>query len=125
MNYKEYADRMRKEKKTKSVTPEFMKLEKKGDTFVGVLKSFDSVKSRMGTGTYNMYVFDTDNGLIKTKFGQATDKEIAGSMEPGNMYAITYEGKTPLPTGVERNTYEVLLIATFEELQSEEGPHGS
>jgi len=99
MSYKDLYLRAKEDNKLVNKEPEFVKLENSGDSFVGRLMGFDEVQSAQSEGKFNMYVFDTDDGMIKTKFGAATDKMIAKYLTIGRIYFIQFNGQQDLPNG--------------------------
>lgn len=94
----------------KTLTPTYFSFEKKGDGFVGRFKGRSAVDSSLGGGQYNQYLFDTDDGLIKCAFGQATDKEAGALMEVGRVYAIEYQGQVKITGGRSVNKFTIDLI---------------
>lgn len=108
-----YADIAKQNKSNKTAepqTPEFVKLDTKGQFLVGRLLSVDEVNASQGDGVFNMYIFDTDDGKIKTKIGGASDKEWGNSMEIGSVYQITFLGQEPLSGGLKVNRFECLRL---------------
>lgn len=91
-------------------TPEFVKLDTRGQTLVGRLLAMDEVKASQGEGHFNMYIFDTDEGRIKTKFGGASDKEWGNQLEIGSIYQIKFLGQDPLSGGLKVNRFECLRL---------------
>lgn len=105
-----YADLYKKataSKKVVDLDPEFRKLDKKGDFLIGRLLRREEVKARAGTGTFNCYIFDTDDGLVKTKLGGATDRSLGSSLIDGRVYRLEFLGKEKLPDGNEVNRWKI------------------
>lgn len=110
MNYQKKAEEALKGKSARRIETEYLKFETKGETIVGRLLSIDETESRMGSGTYNMYTVETDNGPVRFSVGHATDMEIIGQLEIGRVYYFKYLGKQKLPSGFERKAYDVFEI---------------
>jgi hypothetical protein len=105
--YEDLYKRQTEAGKTLDLDPTFLKLDKAGDYLIGRLMRSDEVKARAGTGSFKVYVFDTDDGLIKTKLGGATDKQAAAAMKIGSIYRIEFLGKEKLPEGNEVNRWKI------------------
>lgn len=108
-----YAD-AEKAGKTRSLMPTFVKLDKKGETLVGRYLSREEVKAQAGTGTFYVYIFETDAGLIKTKFGGASDREWGATLEVDGIYRIVFKGKERLPNGQSINRFEAAQLVIDE-----------
>ena len=105
-----YADLYKKQTaahKVIDLDPVFKKLDKKGDFLIGRLLRTEEVKAAAGSGTFLTYTFDTDEGLVKTKLGGATDKAIGVSMAVGAVYRVEFLGKEKLPTGNSVNRWKI------------------
>jgi len=92
------------------LTPTFFEFAEKGDGFVGRLKHVSTVQSGLSEGTYNQYLFETDEGLIKCAFGAATDKEVAPMMRASGVYIVEYLGKVKITGGRSVNKFKVQEI---------------
>jgi len=110
MKYSEMHEEGQKVGAVKTLTPVYFQFEKKGDGFVGRFKGRSAVDSSLGGGQYNQYLFDTDDGLIKCAFGQATDKEAGALMEVGKVYAVEYLGQVKITGGRSVNKFTIEWI---------------
>jgi hypothetical protein len=107
VSYREQFEQAQKEGRTLNLDPTFVKLEKQGDTLIGRLLRRETVKAKAGGGTFDTYIFETDEGLRKTKFGAATDKQIGKSMADGAVYRIEFLGQEKLPEGTKVNRFKI------------------
>jgi len=87
--------------------PTFVKLEKPGDFLIGKLVNVDEVESAQGPGVFKMYVFQTDDGLIKTKTGSATDRMAGKYLKIGHIYRMEFLGQNKLASGVSVNRFRI------------------
>jgi len=110
MKYSEMHEEAQKVGAVKTLTPTYFSFEEKDDGFVGRFKGRSAVDSSLGGGQYNQYLFDTDDGLIKCAFGQATDKEAGALMEVGKVYAVEYLGQVKITGGRSVNKFTIDLI---------------
>ncbi len=111
MGYKDAFVAAAKAKTARLLTPEYVEFAKKGDSVTGKFLSSSDVKSTLGEGTYKMYVFDTDDGVVKFKLGAATDTELANVIVPGGVYQIVFQGQVRLKGGHSVNKFMVLALA--------------
>lgn len=107
MTYQELYNQAKKAGALESCEPAFVKLDKVGDFLIGKLVNIDSVESSQGTGVFNMYIFQTDAGLIKTKTGAATDRMAGKYLHVGKIYRMEFLGQTKLPSGVSTNKFRI------------------
>lgn len=110
MGYKEVAEEAHKQGATETLTPVFLELKKIGDGFVGRLKGVSEVESGLSEGTYNQYLFETDDGLIKCAFGRATDKEAGILMKVGSIYSVRFLGQAKITGGRSVNKFQIERI---------------
>lgn len=107
MSYEEQLKKAKKDKTTKVLTPAYKEFEKDGDYVVGRLLNTQEIESKQTSGSYLMYVLETDEGLVKFSLGNATDKEMTGVLAIGGVYVITYKGQEKLPHGHKVNKYVI------------------
>lgn len=110
MSYKAMANEAIKQGAVEQLTPVYREFKKAGDGFVGRLKGISPVESGLSEGTYNQYLFDTDEGLIKCAFGGATDKEAGLLMEVGRVYMIEYQGTVKITGGRQVNKFQITRL---------------
>lgn len=53
------------------------------------------------------YVLKTPEGLLTTVLGSATDKQLVGKVQEGDMIRITFQGKKELSDGRQVNIFNV------------------
>jgi hypothetical protein len=122
-NYSRLYTAAKKAGKVEDITPDYVKLENKGDQVVGVFVSMNSVNSSLSGGVYNQYLFETDKGLQKFHMGSSADAEFSAMFISGELYAITYEGKEQLKGGRSVNRYTVEHVdITGVTLEDEQKP---
>jgi len=90
MKYKDMYKEAQKTGELKAISPAYVSFEKEGQQIVGKLLSIIQVESGLATGTYNQYVVDTDDGVVKFHMGQSTDKEISGFIKIDRVYSFTF-----------------------------------
>lgn len=110
MNYDAMAKEAQKQGAMDQLTPTYREFKKAGECFVGRLKAVSSVESGLSEATYNQYLFDTDDGLIKCAFGGATDKEAGQLMSVGKVYRIEFGGKETITGGRQVNKFRIERI---------------
>jgi len=110
MKYKEAHEKAHKENRMSKVTPDYLEWKKSGMKIVGQFVGVSSVPSSRGEGSYNQYLFHTDDGLVKFAVGAATDKEIMPLISRGQVYSIEYLGKEKLDKTRSVNKFMVLHI---------------
>lgn len=91
----------------RTLTPKYHEWTKKGDQIIGAFVAKASVQSSSGPGTYNQYVFNTDDGPVKFHMGSATDAEVGEQFAQGIVYAIEYLGKEDIGGGRSVNKFSV------------------
>jgi len=119
-SYRELYNRSKKAKTVKSLTPNYVKWEKKGQQIIGAFISFNPVQSRLGGSEYNQYIFETDEGLIKFALGKSADSEFTPQLASGIVYAITYEGKENIAGGRQVNRFNLEEIGIADQVDNTE-----
>jgi len=112
--YSEMAAAVDKEGTALDITVGFIKLEKEGDFLIGQLLGLNRIPSKNKEEVYFQYVIDTDQGMIKTAFGSAYDREMTSLLHIGGVYRWTFEGKKPLKNGHTVNVYRTETIDDSE-----------
>jgi len=110
MNYREMAKKAKETEQFQNLTPEFVRWEEKGQTIVGSFQGLVEVTSGLNQGSYNQYIFDTDDGLIKFSLGSLADKEVGNRFEQGSIYYIEFLGKQKIPGGHQVNRFKILQL---------------
>lgn len=94
----------------KQVSVEFYQWEEEGQVLVGKLIEFEPIESKEYEGTYNRYVFDTDEGLVGVICGTMFDTLIGEKDLIGKVLAVEYLGKRQLEGGRTVNRFKVSII---------------
>ena len=92
------------------VSVEFYQWEEEGQVLIGRLIEWEPIESKEYEGTYNRYVFDTDNGLVGVICGTMFDTLIAEKDLKGKVLAVEYQGKRQLEGGRTVNRFKVSII---------------
>lgn len=121
--YKELMEESKKKGTIKGVTPVYKDSFTKNEVIVGKLIRKTPVNSAFGEGTYNQYVLETDEGLIKFMLGQSADREFGDTLEEGQIYALTFLGKEKISGGRTVNKYDCsqLFAGDTESQPNEKG----
>jgi len=115
MKYQEMYENAKKSETLKSLSPVYFTFTKKGDRVIGRLKAIVEVQGSRGGQTYNQYVVETDDRLLKFALGSATDKEIETQLKREHVYVFLFQGKEKLTGGREVNRYEVFEVPFMDE----------
>lgn len=110
MDFKTLLNEAARQGALEQLTPVYRELKTKGDGFVGRLKGCSPVESGLSGDSYNQYLFDTDDGLIKCAFGGATDKEAGALMDIGRVYVVEFQGKELITGGRTVNKFSIQLV---------------
>jgi hypothetical protein len=124
MSYTKQFEEAKKAGKIKDLTPEYIEFKEKGTTVCGVLVSSNPVQSTLSEGSYNQYLMETDQGLIKFALGAAADRELENVLFKGGLYSITFLGKEDIKGGRRVNKFQVHTIESLpvEEAFPDETP---
>jgi len=124
MNYQELWLQAEEQKKIEDVTPQWVPWEAEGQFIVGRFRGSSEVTSSLGEGTYQQYLFDTDEGLVKFSLGRATDNELKTVMVIGHVFQITFLGQVKIKGGRHLNQFKVQTIpGSFD--PGESAPEGA
>ena len=110
MNYKEMIEQARINKELTQLTAAYVKFDKPGVNVTGLLMGKNPVAGGLSDKSYNQYLFDTDDGLVKCALGSANDGEAGVLMEVGQVYSITFTGQEALAGGRRVNCFDVFAI---------------
>ena len=114
--YSKMYDNAQKAKVVKQLTPTYHEWKKEGDKIIGAFITRTEVQSRLGGQSYNQYLFDTDDGLIKFALGRMADSELQDQFVKGGIYAIEYRGKEKIAGGRSVNRFSVEEIGSTDEI---------
>lgn len=109
------------DKTLKTLTPTYIEWKAKGDTIIGIYKGVAEVASSRGEGTYNQYLVETDNGMVKFALGSATDREIALALKTDRLYAFEFKEKVSIGGGRSVNKFEVSEIPMPDPIEGKVG----
>lgn len=115
-----YADMVREAKKNDSlekITSVFKKDWKKGEVLTGRLMSMEPIENEKMKSKYFSYLFNTDEGNVKTALGAGVDREVRPFMEVGRVYIITFKGTEDIGKGREMKRFEIVHVALGEEAE--------
>ena len=110
-DYKSMYNRAKKDGTVIKRTAQYKEWDEKGDIIIGKFISANPVQSKMSDGSYNQYLFETDDGLVKFALGKSTDQEVSEILVKFNIYAIEFLGQEDLTGGRRVNKFNVLEIA--------------
>ena len=105
--YKEQADKARKKGGGKRLTLEIHSWKEPGDTLVGKVKEVKPFTGGKFDTNVNQYILETDEGLISTVLGAATDKSFGDESVVGKTLFIEYRGKINLDDGRSVNKFVI------------------
>jgi len=108
--YKEMYDKAKKAKGLKQLTPKYHKWEAENEMIVGAFVSQASVASKEEGSSYNQYIVDTDDGLVKFAMGKAADNDFGGNLVPGLVYAFTFLGQERISGNRMVNKFDVFEL---------------
>lgn len=92
------------------VSVEFYQWEEEGQVLVGKLIEWEPIESKDFEGTYNRYIFDTDDGLVGVICGTMFDTLNKERDLKGKLLAVEYQGKRQLEGGRTVNRFKVSII---------------
>jgi len=96
--------------KFSEATATIWKPEEEGERLIGVVKKIAPFTEGQFDTEVKMYLIETDNGLVSTVLGSATDKQLDKWDLNGKLIAITYHGKNTLADGRQVNNYQVQVF---------------
>jgi len=109
-SYKDQLAKAKKGKTTRSLVPKYHDFKSDGELIVGAFVSLAAVDGQAGEKSYNQYIFDTDDGLIKFHLGSAADNEVAAQFVEGVVYAIEFEGKEEISRNRSVNKFDIFEV---------------
>lgn len=111
MSYKSMFDESNKAKTGRTLSAKYVTFEKAGDQIIGKLVGRNKVASQQAAGTYNQYLFETDEGLVKCALGTATDNEAGAMMGKDGVYSVTFKGKEDIGRGRKINKFDIIELS--------------
>jgi hypothetical protein len=119
-NLKEQFESAKAKKKTRSLSPEWITFDEPGKTVLGRILSWGPVASSLGSGSYNQYLMETDQGMVKFALGAAADRELCCVLHEGDLVCITYEGQVKIKGGKRCNKFDVAVVVSEDEVPASE-----
>ncbi|GAG90088.1 unnamed protein product [marine sediment metagenome] len=113
-SYKQQLAEAKKAQTKRTLVPKYHDFKTDDALIVGAFVSYATVDGQSGEKSYNQYIFDTDEGLIKFHLGSAADNEIAAQLIEGVVYAIEYEGKEEISRGRSVNKFDICEVMAPE-----------
>ena len=107
MSYQEDFEKANEKGATQEVTKNIQSWVDEGETVIGKLVSIGPVNEGTFDTEVNSYLIDTDDGMVTTVLGSATDKQLAGLEIMGKLIYIEYRGKKNLKDGKQVNTFKI------------------
>jgi len=107
MGYEDMAKEAAEQKTVRELTPDFFQFKEEEDTVVGRFLSKSEVVSSTNKGTYNEYLFDTDDGTVHFHCGAQFDEKVGVVLVTGKIYRITFKGKRDIGAGRRVNNFTV------------------
>lgn len=107
MNYLKAAEKALKAGSGINITPTYVMFDENKRVICGRFIAKAPVQSSVSDGTYNQYLFDSDEGLIKFHLGSACDNEAGEIMKKDKVYHIEFLGKEDLKGGKSVNKYHI------------------
>lgn len=107
MTYKEAYEQAKKDGALGDLVPIFKEMRKKGDMVIGKYLGSNLQKGKLADTPYYMYLFETDEGLVKFSLGAVSDGEVRPSMKVGQVYAVTFEKSEEIEKGRKINRFKI------------------
>lgn len=121
MSYKDTLKAAKEAGKFKKLNPTFVEWKKEGQDVVGKLIDVIEVQSSLNEGSYNQYLVDTDEGMVKFALSGATDREVGALLEIGGIFYFKFLGKEKLAGGRTLKRFEVERIADLDKELGDQG----
>jgi len=109
-SYKKTYEEAKAKGKTVQLSHEFYQWEEEGQVLIGKLIGYEPVESKEYEGEYNLYIFDTDEGLAGVIFGVLIDTLMEKKNLIGQILRIEYQGKKQLDADRTVNRFRVDVI---------------
>jgi len=100
---------------TKPISSIFKKEWKNKEEIIGRLISLAEITDPKFQKSYFSYLFNTDDGNIKTALGAGVDQEVRPFMKIGEIYWIQFTGLVDTGKGSPMKTFKVEHIVTDQE----------
>ena len=107
MGYKEAYDKAIDKGKTQRLTRQIWTWEEEGQILIGKCLEIEAFTEGSFDTEVKSYLIETDDGIITTVLGSATDKQLAKVDPVGKGIMIKYQGKKALSDGRSVNLFIV------------------
>lgn len=107
MNYEDAYNEAHEKGQTFALTKQIVTWEDEGQRIIGKVLSIDPFTDGIFEGEVNVYTLETNQGLVTTVLGAATDKQFMKTDPLGLTVAIIFKGKKPLSKGGQCNIFEI------------------
>lgn len=107
MKYADIYKEARKNDNVQSISSVFKTDWKKGEVVMGRLISITELESPKFNKKYFSYLFNTDEGNIKTSLGAGVDAEVKPFMKYGEIYRVEYKGDKDIGKGKPMKIFDV------------------
>lgn len=107
MSYADDYEKAKSKGKTKTLTRQIFTFEAEGDHLSGKVLKIEPFTEGSFETEVNSYIIETDNGIVTTVLGSATDKQLKSIDPVGQKIYIEYRGKKQLKDGRSVNLYHV------------------
>lgn len=107
MGYKEEYEKAKGKGKTKTLTSQIHSWDEEGEELVGKVIDVKPFKEGKFDTEVDCYWLETDEGIVTTVLGSATDKQLKEVDPIGQNIHITYKGKKMLADGRSVNNFHV------------------
>lgn len=116
ITYEQAFKAARSKGETQQVSYDITKWEREGEVLIGKLLKVEKKSSKELGGKYdgevNVYLFDTDEGLVSCVCGTTVDRIMGDGQDfIGRVCAIEFQGKRQLEGGREFNRFRVDIIS--------------
>jgi hypothetical protein len=115
MKYKEMYSQAQKNNQTEAISSIFKKEWKKNEEIIGRLINIQPVQDPKFNKEYYSYLFNTDDGNIKTALGAGVDGEVRPFMVTGEVYRVQFQGTVDTGKGSPMKVFKVEHIITDQE----------
>jgi len=110
MNYADALKKAQAAKALQDVMPAFHEWKKEGELIVGMFRMFEVLEGRKENKYFNIYTFETDEGMVRFTLGAMIDGQAAELLKPGLVYAITFKGQETIASGNKMNSFSVEYV---------------
>jgi len=107
MSFQDDYDKAKSKGKTKTLTRDICTWEEEGQLLFGKVLSISPFTLGVFDTEVKSYEIETDDGIVNTVLGSATDKQLEKVDPVGQKIRIEYKGKKQLKDGKQVNRFDV------------------